>query len=196
MSIKLKISKIGTGVTISRINQGSGNIQEHHHIQICKLTQGYHFSRYTKFHVFCRLFPGKCNEIPGQFGFESVFVLIMQIWKRHIRICWKWHLEKWILKKTKFTKYKFFFRFWVKIPDFSVFEQIPGIFQAWKSKWQNSRFSRFSWYHGNPVDRSAWTISFMLTQEQDDSEPYLQHMLEVLSTSRSPPNKVIYWLFN
>ncbi len=27
-------------------------------------------------HVFSRLFPGKINEIPGQFGSESVFVLI------------------------------------------------------------------------------------------------------------------------
>ncbi len=39
--------------------------------------QGSHFSGDTKFHAFSRLFPGKCNEIPDQFGFESVFVLIM-----------------------------------------------------------------------------------------------------------------------
>ncbi len=39
--------------------------------------QGSHFSRDKKFHVFSRLFPDKCNEIPGQFDFEQVFVLIM-----------------------------------------------------------------------------------------------------------------------
>ncbi len=39
--------------------------------------QGSHFSCDTKFHVFPRLFPSKSNEIQGQFGFESVFVLIM-----------------------------------------------------------------------------------------------------------------------
>ncbi len=44
---------------------------------ISKLRQGFHFSCDTKFHVFSRLFPGKGNEIQGQFGFESVFVLIM-----------------------------------------------------------------------------------------------------------------------
>ncbi len=31
----------------------------------------------SKFLVFPRLFPGKNNEIPGQFGFYSEFVLIM-----------------------------------------------------------------------------------------------------------------------
>ncbi len=36
-----------------------------------------HFSCDTKFHILSRLFPGKRNEIKGQFGFESVFVLIM-----------------------------------------------------------------------------------------------------------------------
>ncbi len=45
-------------------------------------SQGSHFSGDTKFHVFSRLFPGKCDEIPGQFVFESVFVLKMQIWQR------------------------------------------------------------------------------------------------------------------
>ncbi len=44
--------------------------------------QGSHFSCDTKFHVFSRLFPGKRNEIQYQFGFESVFVLIMMIWQR------------------------------------------------------------------------------------------------------------------
>ncbi len=33
-----------------------------------------HVSGDTKFQVFSRLFPGKSNEIPAQFGFESVFV--------------------------------------------------------------------------------------------------------------------------
>ncbi len=33
--------------------------------------QGSHFSGDTKFHVFSRLFPGKRNEIQGQFGFKS-----------------------------------------------------------------------------------------------------------------------------
>ncbi len=39
--------------------------------------QGSHFSCDTKFHLFSRLFTGKSNEIQGQFGFESVFVLII-----------------------------------------------------------------------------------------------------------------------
>ncbi len=47
--------------------------------KIIRFIQGTHFSGDTKFHVFSRLFPGKCNEIPGQFGFEAVFVLIIQI---------------------------------------------------------------------------------------------------------------------
>ncbi len=33
--------------------------------------QGSHFFGDTKFHVFSVLFPGKSNEIPGQFGSES-----------------------------------------------------------------------------------------------------------------------------
>ncbi len=41
------------------------------------LVQGSHFYCDTKFHVFSRLFPSKNNEIQGQFGMESVFVLIM-----------------------------------------------------------------------------------------------------------------------
>ncbi len=41
--------------------------------------QGSHFSGDTKFHVFSRIFPGKNNEIQGQFGFESVFGLIIII---------------------------------------------------------------------------------------------------------------------
>ncbi len=32
--------------------------------------QGSHFSGEMKFHVFSRLFPGKSNEITGQFDFE------------------------------------------------------------------------------------------------------------------------------
>ncbi len=42
-------------------------------LNVLKQMQGSHFSCDTKFHVF----PGKINEIQGQFGFESVFVLIM-----------------------------------------------------------------------------------------------------------------------
>ncbi len=41
--------------------------------------QGSHFPGDTKCHVFSRLFPGKINEIPGQFDIESVFVPIMYI---------------------------------------------------------------------------------------------------------------------
>ncbi len=41
------------------------------------LKQGSIFSGDTKVYVFSRLFPGKSNEIPGQFDFESLFVLIM-----------------------------------------------------------------------------------------------------------------------
>ncbi len=33
--------------------------------------QGSYLSGDMKFHVFSRLFPGKSNEIPGQFNFES-----------------------------------------------------------------------------------------------------------------------------
>ncbi len=44
---------------------------------VLKQMQGSHFSCDTKFHVFSRLFHGKGNEIQGQFGFKSVFVLIM-----------------------------------------------------------------------------------------------------------------------
>ncbi len=67
-------------------------------------------------------FPGKCNEIPGQFGFESVFVLIMQIWQRHKSdFFWKWLLEKWILNNKIYKVQVFFSRFWIKIPGFSKF---------------------------------------------------------------------------
>ncbi len=56
--------------------------------------QGSHFSGDTKFHVFSRSFPRKCNEIQDQFGFESV-----QIWQRcKLDFFWKWHLKMWILK--------------------------------------------------------------------------------------------------
>ncbi len=41
--------------------------------------QGSNLSCDTEFHVFSRLFPGKSDEIQCQFGFESVFVLIMYI---------------------------------------------------------------------------------------------------------------------
>ncbi len=57
-----------------------------------------------------RYFPSKCNEIPGQFGFESVFVLIMQISQRcKSSFFWKSHLEKWILK-NKIYKVQVFFQ--------------------------------------------------------------------------------------
>ncbi len=46
-------------------------------LEMLKQMEGSHFSCDTKFHVFSRLFPGKSNEIKGQFGFKSVFVLIM-----------------------------------------------------------------------------------------------------------------------
>ncbi len=42
------------------------------------LTQGSHLSGDRKFQVFSWLFPGKRNKIPGQFGFESVLVLIIK----------------------------------------------------------------------------------------------------------------------
>ncbi len=41
--------------------------------QVSMYLHGSHFYGDTKFHIFSRLFPGKSNEIPGQFGFESVF---------------------------------------------------------------------------------------------------------------------------
>ncbi len=36
-----------------------------------------HIDGDMKFHIFSKLFQGKCNEIPSQFSFESMFVLIM-----------------------------------------------------------------------------------------------------------------------
>ncbi len=69
------------------------------------LLLGSHFSGDNKFHVFSRLFPGKCNEIPGQFGFESVFVLIMQIWQRRKLEYFENDILKSETWKTKFTKY-------------------------------------------------------------------------------------------
>ncbi len=44
-----------------------------------------------------------------------------------------------------------------------LFEQIPGIFLAWKSKWQNSKFSR---YGGNP-DKEGIN-SFLINETVDD----------------------------
>ncbi len=41
-----------------------------HTSNIILLLQGSHSTGDTKFHVFSRLFPGKNNENPGQFGFE------------------------------------------------------------------------------------------------------------------------------
>ncbi len=39
--------------------------------------QGSHFSGDMKFHIFSKLFPGKSNNIQGQFGFKTQCVLIL-----------------------------------------------------------------------------------------------------------------------
>ncbi len=56
--------------------------------------QGSHFSGDTKSHVFSRLFAGKTNEIPGQFGFESVCTFVMRYGKDINDFFCECHLEK------------------------------------------------------------------------------------------------------
>ncbi len=78
--------------SVANVSHFATHLDIHTHYKLCiwvkggdttvyhrRLTcmQGSHFSCDTKFHVFSKLFPGKSNQIQGQFGFESVFVLIM-----------------------------------------------------------------------------------------------------------------------
>ncbi len=103
--------------------------------------QSSHFSGDTKFHVFSRLFPGKCNEIPGQFGFESVFLLIMQIWQRcKSDLFWKWHLEKWSLNNKIYKVQVFFPGFELK---FQVFQFLSKLQAFSRPRKVNDKIPRF-----------------------------------------------------
>ncbi len=93
--------------------------------------QGSHCSSDTKFHVISTLFPGKTNYIPGQFGFESVFVAIMYITKNCFVNILKVNLETLNLQITSFfpgfeLKCQVFHTFWANSRPGKVNDKIPG----------------------------------------------------------------------
>ncbi len=89
--------------------------------------QGSHFSSDTNFYVFSKLFPGQINEMPGQFGVEPVFLLIMYVDNDVNQIIFVNNILKSESWNTNYKTSKFF----------------PGLelkFQVFPTFWANSRY--------------------------------------------------------